>query len=104
MKILTDDPDWAPDIYEARALAMTCVRKHGRASDPGCLQTICSGLTITYHLNRSPVLLTIDAPYRVLALEWSQRDAWRMVIQAYHQGRWQSRLRAIAAAPARRMP
>jgi hypothetical protein len=29
MKILTDDPDWARDIYEARALAMMFVRKHG---------------------------------------------------------------------------
>jgi hypothetical protein len=28
MKILTDDPDWARDIYEARALAMIFVRKH----------------------------------------------------------------------------
>jgi hypothetical protein len=28
MKILTDDPDWAPELYEARALAMTFVRKH----------------------------------------------------------------------------
>src|SRR5258708_9023221 len=29
MKILTNDPDWARDIYEPRALAMMFVRKHG---------------------------------------------------------------------------
>lgn len=28
-KILTDDPDWALDIYEARALAMMFLRKRG---------------------------------------------------------------------------
>src|SRR5277367_6308017 len=67
MKILTDDPDWARDIYEARALAIKCVRNHGRAIDSGeCLQVIHNGLTITYHPDRSPLLLTIDAPDRVL--------------------------------------
>jgi hypothetical protein len=30
MKFLTDDPDWAPELYEARVLAMTFVSKHGR--------------------------------------------------------------------------
>ena len=28
MKVLTDDPDWAPKIYEARALAMRLIEKH----------------------------------------------------------------------------
>jgi hypothetical protein len=63
MKILTDDPDWARDIYEARALAMMFVRKHGCALQGSpCLQVVHSGLTVTFYPNRSPVLLSIDAP------------------------------------------
>jgi hypothetical protein len=103
MKVLTDDPDWARDVYEARALAMMFVRKHGRTSVPGgCLQAVRDGLTVTYHPNRSPVLLTIDTNNqsverfsRVLALEWNDRDAWRMVIETYHSGRWESRLKVM---------
>jgi hypothetical protein len=30
MKTLTDDPDWAPKLYEARALAIRFLGKHGR--------------------------------------------------------------------------
>ena len=32
MKTLTDDPDWARDIYEARVLAMMFVRKWVRVA------------------------------------------------------------------------
>jgi hypothetical protein len=97
MKILTDDPDWARDIYEARALAMMFVRKHGCAlqSSP-CLQAVRNGLKVTFYPNRSPVLLTIDAPgARVLSVEWNDGDAWRMAIETYHSGRWESRLKAM---------
>jgi hypothetical protein len=98
MKTLTDDPDWACDIYEARALAMMFVRKHGCAlqSSP-CLQAVSNGLTVTFYPNRSPVLLTIDAPpgARVLSLEWNDGDAWRVAIETYHSGRWESRLKAL---------
>ena len=55
MNILTDDPDWAPDIYEARALAMMFVRKHGCALQGSrCLQAVRNGLTVTFYPNRSP--------------------------------------------------
>ncbi len=103
MKVLTDDPDWAPKLYEARALAIMFVRKHGRASSSGkYFQAVRDGLTITYHPSRSPVLLTIDAPgqsvercSRVLALEWNDGDAWRLAIETYHHGRWESRLKVM---------
>jgi hypothetical protein len=97
MKILTDDPDWGHDAYQARALAMTFVGKHGRAV-PGCACRLASGngLTITHHPNRSPVLLTIDAPgVRVFSVEWHDRDAWRMTIETFQPGRWESRLKAL---------
>jgi hypothetical protein len=32
MKVLTDDPDWKRDVYEARALAMTFVGRYGSSS------------------------------------------------------------------------
>jgi hypothetical protein len=81
MKILTDDPDWARDIYEARALAVMFVRKHGCALQGSpCLRVVNDGLTVTFYPNRSPMLLTIDAPLgtRVLSLEWNDGDAWRI--------------------------
>jgi len=57
MKILTDDPDWARDIYEARALAMMFVRKHGCALPGQPVPTVVhNGLTVTFYPNRSPVL------------------------------------------------
>jgi len=97
MKILTDDPEWARDVYEARALAIECIRKYGRRSDSGeGFQAIRNGLTITYHPDRLLRLLTIDAPERVLALEWNAGDAWRLVIGTYHRGRWQCQLETTA--------
>jgi hypothetical protein len=97
MKILTDDPDWGHDVYQARALAMTLVGKYARAV-PGnpCRQVWGNGLTITHHPNRSPLLLTIDARGdRVLSIEWNDGDAWRMAIETFEPGRWESRLKAL---------
>ena len=99
MKTLTDDPDWARDIYEARVLAMMFVRKYGCALQGSpCLQASGNGLTATFYPNRSPLLLTIDAPpgTRVLSLEWNDGDAWRVAIETYHSGRWESQLKAMA--------
>ncbi len=98
MKILTDDPDWGRDVYQARVLAMIFVAKRGRAMpESSCLQASGNGVTVTYHPNRSPVLLTIDAPgARVLSVEWNDGDAWRMAIETFQPGRWQSRLKALA--------
>jgi hypothetical protein len=96
MKILTDDPDWKRDIYEARALAITFVGRYGYAVQDG-RQAIGNGLTVTYHLDRSPLQLTIDATgVHVLSVEWKPGDAWRMEIEIYHLGLWQSRLKAAA--------
>ena len=57
-----------------------------------------NGLTVTFYPNRSPLLLTIDAPRgaRVLSLEWNDGDAWRVAIETYHSGRWESQLKAMA--------
>ncbi|MDB5610197.1 MAG: hypothetical protein JWP25_7097 [Bradyrhizobium sp.] len=97
MKILTDDPDWARDIYEARVLAMMFVRRHGRAAQGSpCLQATGNGLTITYYPNRSPVKITVDTPSsRVLNVEWKDGEAWRMEIETYNSGRWESRLKTM---------
>jgi hypothetical protein len=104
MKILTDDPDWAPELYEARALALALVRKHGRWQRNAATFLIAerNRLTVTYYPHRSPLLLTIDAsgesaqPFaRVLSIEWNDGVAWRLAIETYHQGRWQSRLKAM---------
>ena len=97
MKILTDDPDWARDIYEARALAVLFVRKYGRAVQGGpCIRATGRGLTVLQQPNRSPVHLTVDTrDARVLSLEWNDGDAWRMEIETYHSGRWESRLKAM---------
>jgi hypothetical protein len=96
MKILTDDPDWKRDVYEARALAMTFVGRYGRVAQGG-RQATGNGLTVTYHPDRSPLRLTIDARgVRVLSVEWNPGDAWRMEIETYDSGRWRARLKAVA--------
>src|ERR1700739_3623219 len=60
MTILTDDPDWKRDVYEARALAVTFVGRYGHAVQGGH-QAIGNGLTVTIHPDRSPMRLTVDA-------------------------------------------
>jgi hypothetical protein len=104
MTIITDDPDWARDMYEARALAMLFVEKHGRAPLDGtpCTVAAGNGLTVSCHSLRSLVQLTIDVrgnaadrSERVLSVEWQHGDAWRVAIQTFHRGRWQSRLKAM---------
>jgi hypothetical protein len=104
MKIVTDDPDWAPKLYEARALAMRFVRKHGRWQRNAVMFLVArrNGLTVAYHPHRSPLLLTIDSAgesgersERVLRIEWNEKDAWRVAIETYHSGRWESRLKAM---------
>ena len=105
MKIITDDPDWARDMYEARALAVAFVARYGRAQANGtpCHSAERRGLTVTYYPRRSPVLLTVDvgdrsaaSSVRVLSVEWNDGDAWRVAIETYQPGRWQSRLKAMA--------
>jgi hypothetical protein len=95
--VLTDDPDWARDIYEARALAMMFVRKHGRAVQGSpYLQAVRDGLTVAYYPSRSPMKLTVDSSgARVLSLEWKDGDAWRLEIEIYNSGRWKSRLKVM---------
>jgi len=105
MKILTDDPDWAPELYEARALAMKFVRRHGRWQCGDAVSLLVakrSSLTVTYYPHRSPLMLTIDVsggsvePFgRVFKIEWNDGDAWRVTIETYRHGRWQSRLKAM---------
>jgi hypothetical protein len=54
-----------------------------------------NGLTVMYDPGRSPI--TIDAESkRVLSIAWKSGDAWRMEIETYQAGRWQSRLKAAA--------
>jgi hypothetical protein len=100
MKILTDDPDWAPQLYAARALAMRLVRKRGRPQPGARLVAAHNGLAVTYHPHRSPLRLTIDTSgtaaegfERVLNIEWNDGDAWRLAIETYRPGRWESQLR-----------
>lgn len=104
MRILTDDPDWAPKLYEARALAIRFVRKRGRWQH-GAMSLLVAernGLRVTYYPHRSPLLLTIDTSSasaarfeRVLNIEWNDGDAWRLAIETYQPGRWESRLKAM---------
>lgn len=104
MTILTDDPDWAPKLYETRALAIRFARKHGRWQHGAetCRVAERRGLKVIYHPQRSPRWLVIDSSgestgtsERVLGIEWNERDAWRMTIETYRSGRWESRLKAI---------
>jgi hypothetical protein len=103
MTIVTDDPDWAPNLYEARALAIRFARKHGRWQHGAetCRVAERRDLRVTYHPQRSPRRLTIDssggsAAFEcVLCIEWNERDAWRMAIETYSPGRWESRLKTI---------
>ena len=100
MKILTDDPDWAPKLYAARALAMKFVRKRGRWQHGMVLVAERNDLTVTYHPHRSPLLLTIDVARAsaggsecVLEIEWNDGDAWRLAIETYRPGHWETRLK-----------
>jgi hypothetical protein len=98
MKVLTDDPDWARDIYEARALAMMFLGKHGRViQSSACVQAFGNGLTVTYYPSRTPVKLTIEVSGTpVLSVEWNDGDAWRLEIETFNSGRWEHRLRTAA--------
>jgi hypothetical protein len=104
MKFLTDDPDWAPELYEARVLAMAFVSRHGRWQHDAAPFLVAEriGVRVTYYPHRSPLMLTVDAsgwsvePFaRVLKIEWNTADAWRVAVETYHHGRWQSRLKAM---------
>jgi hypothetical protein len=104
MKILTDDPDWAPELYEARALAIRFAGKHGcwQHDTETCRVAERRGLKVTYHPQRSPRRLTIDSSgesagtfERVFGIEWNECDAWRVTIETYRPGRWESRLKTI---------
>jgi hypothetical protein len=69
MKIVTDDPDWKRDLYEARALAMRLVGRHGQTVQGG-RQALRNGLMVIYDRGRSPMQFTIDAEgKRVLSIE-----------------------------------
>ena len=63
MKILTDDPDWAPELYETRVLAMSFVSKHGRWQPDAVSFLVAerNGVRVTYYPHRSPLMLTVDA-------------------------------------------
>jgi hypothetical protein len=106
MGILTDDPDWAPDLYEARVLALAFLRRYGRAQLVGtpwqCWEADRGGIVVTLYPKRNPVLLTIDAPDestelfgRVVTLEYERSNAWRITVDAYHPGRWQQQLKQM---------
>jgi hypothetical protein len=66
MRVLTDDPDWARPVYEARVLALTFLDRYGRAQLVGtpwqCLEAQHGDIIVTMYPRRSPVLLTIVAP------------------------------------------
>jgi hypothetical protein len=106
MGILTDDPDWAPDLYEARVLALAFLRRYGRAQLVGtewqCWEADRGGIVVTLYPKRSPVLLTIDAPDestelfgRVVTLEYDRSNAWRITVDVYRPGRWQQQLKQM---------
>jgi hypothetical protein len=107
MGILTDDPDWAPDLYEARVLAFAFLRRYGRAQLLGtpwqCWEAKRGGIVVTLYPRRTPILLTIDAPAesrelfgRVVTLEYESSNAWRITVDVYQPGRWQRRLKTMA--------
>ncbi len=106
MGILTDDPDWAPDLYEARVLALAFLRRYGRAQLAGtewqCWEADRGGIVVTLYPKRSRVLLTIDASDqttelfgRVVTLEYERSNAWRITVDVYHPGRWQQQLKKM---------
>jgi hypothetical protein len=99
MTILTDDPDWKPDVYKARALAVMFVGKYEHAV-PGGRQAIGHGLTVRYQSDGSSVRLTIDAKNdRVLSVKWKRSDAcaWKSKPIAKANGNPGSRRQRIRA-------
>jgi hypothetical protein len=106
MGFLTDDPEWAPALYEARVLALALLRRYGRAQLPGtpwqCWEAEQGGLVVTLYPQRAPILLTIDAPDestelfgRVVTLEYERSNAWRITVDVYQPGRWQRQLKTL---------
>src|SRR5258708_19674752 len=106
MRFLTDDPDGAPDLYEARVLAMALLRRYGRAQPPGtpcqCCKAERGGMVVRLFQRRTPILLTIDAPdgsadlsARVLTLEYEGSSAWRIIVDVYKPGRWERQLKTM---------
>jgi hypothetical protein len=108
MGILTDDPDWAPDLYEARVPAFAFLRRYGRAQFLGtpwqCWKAERGGIVVTLYPRHTPILLTIDAPDestelfgRVVTLEYESSNAWRITVDVYQPGRWRRQLKTMAA-------
>lgn len=106
MGFLTDDPDWAPGLYEARVLALAFLRRYGRTQLPGtpwqCCEAERAGIVVTLYPRRTPILLTVDAPDesaelfgRVLTLEYESSNAWRIIVDVYQPGRWQRQLKTL---------
>ena len=83
---------------------MTFVRKHGRWQRDAVSFLVAerNALRVTCYPHRSSLMLTVDAsgepvePFaRVFKIEWNDADAWRVAVETYHHGRWQSRLKAM---------
>ena len=91
------------DALYAHALALTVLGSHGRVQLDGtpwrCFIVEHNGLTIQLYPERDgPMLLTVDAPDRVLAVEFASltdADASPVVLR-HVPGAWQQRLFAAA--------
>jgi hypothetical protein len=106
MGMVTDDPDWAPGLYESRVLALAFLRRYSRTPFPGTAEPSCraekDGVVVTLHRQHGSVVLTIDATQkstelieRVLTIEYESSNAWRIMVDAYRPGRWQRHLKTM---------
>jgi len=66
MAILTDDPDWAPDLYEARVLAVAFSAPIRRAQLSGTMAMLeaIEAASSSHFIPGEPDLADIDAPDR----------------------------------------
>jgi hypothetical protein len=84
------------DPYAAWALGLILIGEHGRVQLEGTRWRYYvaehDGLTVKLYLNRVPMVLSIDAPSRVLEFESDNLEGDNAKVVRHEPGPWQDRL------------
>jgi hypothetical protein len=80
------------DAMFAWSLALMLIGEHGRAKAEGVFAAEHASMTVVLHKARVPMLLTIDAPGRVLEIETDDLEGTHARVLSHNPGPWQHKL------------